>query len=126
MILDDFTHFVKIYFLKTKDETEDCMRSYINQAEAHFNLKVSKLRCDNGGEYRSNDFKAWCKQRGIVIDYTIPHTPELNGKSERIIRTISEAPELYSTTQIYQANCGVKQPTLQHIFSTDLLLQQKM
>ena len=30
----------------------------------------------------------WCERKGIKIDYSIPHTPQLNGKAERLNRTI--------------------------------------
>lgn len=87
-VMDDFTHFLKVYLLHTKDETEEYLMEYINEAEAHFNLKTEKIRCDNGGEFRSKEFKSWCRQRGIVLDYTIPESPQLNGVAERVNLTL--------------------------------------
>lgn len=46
--------------------------------------------CDNGGEYSSNDFKLFCKTKGIQIQQTIPYTPQLNGTAERLNRTLLE------------------------------------
>lgn len=86
--LDDFTHFLKVYLLRNKNEVEGYIREYVNEGEAHFNIKVEMIRCDKGGEYMSNSFKEWCKNKGIVLDYTITDTPELNGKAERINLTI--------------------------------------
>ncbi|KAJ1524577.1 hypothetical protein ONE63_011063 [Megalurothrips usitatus] len=95
--LDDCTHFLKVYLLRTKNEAEEYIKEYINEAEAYFNLKTSKLRLDNGGEYSSNDFKLWCRSRGIQLDYTIPHSPELNGKAERVNLTLfNREPNHYS------------------------------
>ncbi|KAG8231230.1 hypothetical protein J437_LFUL005904 [Ladona fulva] len=68
--------------LTNVDETEEYLKEYIHEAEAHFNLKTERIRCDNGGEFRSNEFKLWCKQRGIVIEYTIRDTPQQNGKAD--------------------------------------------
>ena len=59
-------------------------------ATAHFGKKLERLRCDNGGEYTSSDFKAFCKQNGVVLEYTPPHTPELNGVAERYNRTLMD------------------------------------
>lgn len=56
--------------------------------EAKFNLKISVLQCDNGREYTSNDLKAFRKENGTHIDYTVPYTPELNGKVERFNRSL--------------------------------------
>lgn len=58
--------------------------------ERKLNQKAAKLRCDNGREYANEYLKNWCKSEGIEIDFTTPHTPQLNGKAERINRTIME------------------------------------
>lgn len=88
--LDDYTNFIKIYLLKTKDEAFSKIINYINLCENHFNSKVKTFRCDNGGEYTSNRFKKYCEDKGINLDYTVPYTPQYNGKAERLNRTIME------------------------------------
>jgi transposase InsO family protein len=41
---------------------------------------------DQGGEYKSGDFIKYCKDHGIVQQFTVPHTPQQNkslkGKTE--------------------------------------------
>lgn len=37
------------------------------------------------------DFRTWSKNRGFVLVYTAPHTPQLNEKAERLNRKILEA-----------------------------------
>jgi transposase InsO family protein len=59
-------------------------------ATSHFNLKISRLRRDNGTEYTSNEFETFCKTKGIINESTIPYTPEQNGISERMNRTLVE------------------------------------
>ena len=54
------------------------------------NKNVKSLRTDNGGEYTSNEFKKYCTEKGIFREFTNPHTPEQNGVSERLNRTIIE------------------------------------
>ena len=53
--------------------------------------RVKILRSDNGGEYVSNEFQQFCNERGIQRQFTIARTPEQNGVSERMNRTIMEA-----------------------------------
>lgn len=53
-------------------------------------MKVSKIRCDNGKEYINNELMTFCRKRGIKVDSTIPYSPQLNGKSERLNRTLME------------------------------------
>ena len=49
---------------------------------------MKKLRTDNGGEYTSTEFESYLKNSGIEHQYTIPKTPEQNGVSERMNRTL--------------------------------------
>jgi transposase InsO family protein len=51
---------------------------------------VKRIKCDNGGEYKNNALRKWCNNKGIVIEFTIPYSPQLNGTAERINRTIME------------------------------------
>lgn len=89
-ILDDYSHITKTYLMKHKNEAFTILKEYIEEKERKKNEKVSCIRCDNGGEYRSNELKTWCSNKGIKLDYTIPYTPQLNGKAERLNRTILE------------------------------------
>jgi transposase InsO family protein len=50
--------------------------------------KVKVLRTDNDMEFYSNEFKFFCRKDGIVRHHTIPHTPQQNGVTERMNRTI--------------------------------------
>lgn len=89
-ILDDYTHYVVIYLLRCKNEVTEYLKEYVEEMEANQNLRVSKLRSDNGGEYVNKELINWCKKKGIKMDTTIPHTPQLNGKAERLNRTLLE------------------------------------
>jgi transposase InsO family protein len=53
------------------------------------------LRCiisDNGGEYCIKEFDNYCSYHEIRREKTIPGTPQENGVSERMNRTIMEQP----------------------------------
>ena len=52
--------------------------------------KVKTLRSDNGGEYTSNAFESYLKKEVVRHEYTIPKTPEQNGVSKRMNRTLVE------------------------------------
>ncbi|UYV70659.1 hypothetical protein LAZ67_8000192, partial [Cordylochernes scorpioides] len=88
--INDYTHFCHVYLLQNKYEVKGYLKEFITEAENQMNLKVSKIRCDNGGEYVNEDIKSWCKAKGIIMDLTIPHSPQLNGKAERLNRTLME------------------------------------
>lgn len=57
---------------------------------AGFDLPLSRLRCDNGGEYVSEAFREFCKQNGVKIEYTMPYSPQQNGTAERMNRMLEE------------------------------------
>uniref|UniRef100_A0A1Y1KVS3 Integrase catalytic domain-containing protein n=1 Tax=Photinus pyralis TaxID=7054 RepID=A0A1Y1KVS3_PHOPY len=85
---DHYTHFSQIYLMKRKDEVYDLFREYVALVTSKFETQISNLRCDNGGEYCSQQFKKFCKEKGIQIQYTVPRNPEQNGVSERFNRTV--------------------------------------
>lgn len=86
--IDDYTNYTMVYLLRAKYEVFEIIKEYIVEVEAKWNMKTHKLRCDNGGEYTSKNLKDWCKHRGIVLEYTVPYSPQLNGKSERMNRSL--------------------------------------
>ena len=54
-------------------------------------MKVKALHCDNGGEYTSGEFAACLTKKGIKLELTTPHTPQLNGTvAERPNQTVIE------------------------------------
>lgn len=89
-VIDDFTHYTMIYLLKNKYEVTEVLINYVNKVERQKNLKVNKIRCDNGREYINKKLKNWVCKKGVELDCTIPHTPQLNGTAERMNRTIME------------------------------------
>lgn len=52
--------------------------------------KPESIRVDNGPEFISKEFKDWCSDKGISIQYTQPGKPMQNGYIERFNRTFRE------------------------------------
>lgn len=46
------------------------------------------MKCDNGKEYMNRDLIKWFKDNGIILNFTVPYILQLNGKAERLDRTI--------------------------------------
>lgn len=87
---DDWSHFAMVFLMESKDDVFEYFEQYEALVTAKFGQKISRLRCDNGGEYRSKRFDQFCKKRGIQVEWTVPYTPEQNGVSERLNRTLVE------------------------------------
>ena len=52
--------------------------------------RLNVLRSDNGGEYCSTEFDRYYSENGIRRDKTVPGTPQENGVSKRMNKTIME------------------------------------
>ena len=88
--IDDYSRFVVTYTMKRKNEALEKFKQYVAMAETKFGYKVIKTRNDNGGEYCSNIFADYLKERGTQDERTVPYTPEQNGIAERMNRTLME------------------------------------
>jgi putative transposase len=61
------------------------MKQHLTYLEKDCENKPKKIRVDNGKEYVNDELKAWCKDRGIDLQITVPYSPEQNDVSERLI-----------------------------------------
>ena len=90
IFIDDYSHKTFLYPIKRKDEVFDVFVTFKQQVEKQLERSIKVLRTDNGTEYCNSKFNAFLDKHGIIHQRTIPHTPEQNGVSERMNRTIIE------------------------------------
>ena len=88
--VDDFTHYIWVYPLKTKDQVFERFQEWKKQVENLSDWKLKVLRTDNGGEYISGKVEVFLKSCGVKHELTIPTTPQQNGVAERLNRTLVE------------------------------------
>ena len=88
--IDDATHKVWVYTIKSKDQTFACFQQFLSSVENQSGKKVKVLRSDNGGEYISKEFADFCVDKDIKREFTAPYTPAQNGVAERMNHTIQE------------------------------------
>ncbi|GJX10281.1 retrovirus-related pol polyprotein from transposon TNT 1-94 [Tanacetum coccineum] len=91
VIVDDFSRFTWVYFLRLKDETPEIIKKFIAQAQLNYKAKVCKIRTDNGTEFKNATLKAYYEKLGIMQQFSIARTPQQNGVVERRNRTLVEA-----------------------------------
>ena len=65
---------------------------------------VQKIRSDNGRDYTSCQFGEFCKDRWISHQFSNPYSPEQNGVSERLNRTLIKA----AISMLYHSNVPLK------------------
>jgi transposase InsO family protein len=90
VVIDDFTRFVEVVPMKTKGQASSEVIKVISRWETQREVKVQKLRSDNGGEYCNRELEEFCEKKGIAHQLTPPYSPESNGVAERFNRTLQE------------------------------------
>ncbi|GJX44922.1 zinc finger, CCHC-type containing protein [Tanacetum coccineum] len=88
LLVDDYSRYMWVYFLNTKDQAFDTFKEYKKTIENELRTTLKMLRTDRGGEFTSNEFTQYCKENGIARQLTAPYSPQQNGVVERRNRTI--------------------------------------
>ncbi|XP_076395897.1 uncharacterized protein LOC105663718 [Megachile rotundata] len=89
-LIDDYTRWCEVYFLKSKDEATSKLIEYKNFVENQTGLKVKAFHSDNGKKFCNSEMDQILKNCGIQRRLTIPHIPEQNGIAECKNRTLIE------------------------------------
>ncbi|GJS07825.1 putative ribonuclease H-like domain-containing protein [Tanacetum coccineum] len=91
VVTDDFSRFSWVFFLATKDETNEILYKFITGLENQLNHKVKIIRCDHGTEFKNHAMNEFCAKKGIKREFSVARTPQQNGVAERKNRTLIEA-----------------------------------
>lgn len=88
--IDDYTRKVFCYYLHSKSQVYETFIEFKNLIENQTNQKIRKFRSDNGTEYINGAMQQLFKRYGIQHQTSNVYTPQQNGVSERMNRTIIE------------------------------------
>ncbi|XP_024006852.1 uncharacterized protein LOC112083381 [Eutrema salsugineum] len=89
VMVDDFSRYTLVSFLREKSEAASCFKILALQLK---NEKggIVQIRSDHGGEFQSEVFEQFCHSQGIRHQFSAPRTPQQNGVVERKNRTLQE------------------------------------
>jgi hypothetical protein len=118
LVVDDFSRFMWVEMLKTKDQALECFKKIKQRAELESGNELMALRTDRGGEFVSNLFSVFCTDGGIKHFTTTPYSPQQNGVVERrnqmvvemarcLLKTMNVPPEFWGEavcTAVYILN----------------------
>nr|GEV56811.1 putative ribonuclease H-like domain-containing protein [Tanacetum cinerariifolium] len=91
VIIDDFSRFRWVFFLRTKDETSGILKDFIRQIENQLNQHVKTIKCDNGTEFKNRDIIEFCASKWIKREFSNARTPQQNRVAERKNRALIKA-----------------------------------
>ncbi|KAJ9535723.1 hypothetical protein OSB04_un001123 [Centaurea solstitialis] len=91
VIVDDFSRYTWVNFLRSKDGASDIIISFIRNVQVRLQLSVQVIRTDNGTEFKNRKLDSFLDSVGITHTFSAARTPQQNGVVERKNRTLVEA-----------------------------------
>ncbi|GKD71951.1 retrovirus-related pol polyprotein from transposon TNT 1-94 [Tanacetum coccineum] len=91
VIVDDYSRFTWVKFLRSKDETPEVVIKFLKQMQVGLNKTIRNIRTDNSTEFVNKDLTDYYERVCIFHQKTVSRTPQQNGVVERRNRTLVEA-----------------------------------
>ncbi|GKA87449.1 retrovirus-related pol polyprotein from transposon TNT 1-94 [Tanacetum coccineum] len=79
VIVDDYSRFTWVKFLRSKDETPAFVINLLKQLQVGLNKTVWFVRTDNGTEFINKDLTDYYESVGITQEKIVSRTPQQNG-----------------------------------------------
>ncbi|GKB35796.1 retrovirus-related pol polyprotein from transposon TNT 1-94 [Tanacetum coccineum] len=91
VIVDDYSRFTWVRFLRKKDEAPKAIIKCIKNIQVRLNATVRNVRTDNGTEFFNQTLCEFYENVGISHQTSVARTPQQNGVVERRNQTLVEA-----------------------------------
>nr|GFA09989.1 retrovirus-related Pol polyprotein from transposon TNT 1-94 [Tanacetum cinerariifolium] len=91
VIVDDYSRFTWVKFLRSKDETPMFIIKFLKMIQVRLNVPVRRIRTDNGTEFVNQTLRDYYEEVGISHETSVARSPQQNGVVERRNRTLIEA-----------------------------------
>jgi transposase InsO family protein len=72
IIIDDYSHFTRVFFLQDKSETQKMLKKFLKRAPNKFDVKVKKIRSDNGTEFKNTQVEDFLDEEDIKHEFSAP------------------------------------------------------
>ncbi|GKA23001.1 retrovirus-related pol polyprotein from transposon TNT 1-94 [Tanacetum coccineum] len=89
VIIDDYSRFTWVKFLRSKDEVPEFVIKFLKMIQVRLNATVRNIRTDNGTEFVNQTLRSYYEEVGI--SHKTSRTPQQNGVVKRQNRTLVEA-----------------------------------
>nr|GEX75549.1 retrovirus-related Pol polyprotein from transposon TNT 1-94 [Tanacetum cinerariifolium] len=91
VIIDDYSRFNWVKFLRSKDETPDFIIKFLKMIQVRLKVLVRRIRTDNGTEFVNQTLRDYYEEVGISYETSVARSPQQNGVVERRNHTLIEA-----------------------------------
>nr|GEW01200.1 retrovirus-related Pol polyprotein from transposon TNT 1-94 [Tanacetum cinerariifolium] len=91
VIVDDYSRFTWVKFLRSKDETLDFIIKFLKMIQVRLKVPVCRIRTENGTEFVNQTLREYYEEVGISHGTSVARSPQQNGVVERRNRTLIKA-----------------------------------
>jgi transposase InsO family protein len=83
VIVDDYSRYTWTFFLHDKFKVAACFKKFAKRTQNKFEVKIKKIRSDNGKESDNTNIEAYCDEVGIKHEVSTTYTPQQHGVVKR-------------------------------------------
>ena len=76
VIVDDYSRYTWVFFLADKSETQAIFKKFARRAQNEFDVKIKRVRSNNGTEFRNTNIEVFLDDEGIKNEFLVPYTPQ--------------------------------------------------
>jgi hypothetical protein len=69
VIVNDYSRHTWVLFLHDKSHTCDIFKTFVRRSKNEFELKLKKVRSDNGSEFKNTNVEEFCDDKGIKQEF---------------------------------------------------------
>ena len=88
MVVDDFSRYSFVNFIREKYEAIEHLKSLFNKIQVEISHQIVRIRSDRGKEFDYVDGELFCGSNGIRHEISTPRTPQQNGVVQRKNRVL--------------------------------------
>nr|GFB53196.1 retrovirus-related Pol polyprotein from transposon TNT 1-94 [Tanacetum cinerariifolium] len=91
VIVDDYSRFTWVKFLRSKDETPTFIIKFLKMIQVRLNVPVRRIRIDNGTKFVNQTLRDYYEEVGISHETSVARSSQQNGVVERRNHTLIKA-----------------------------------
>nr|GEU90558.1 integrase, catalytic region, zinc finger, CCHC-type, peptidase aspartic, catalytic [Tanacetum cinerariifolium] len=91
VIVDDYSRFIWVKFLRSKDETLDFIIKFLKMILVRLKVPVRRIQTDNGTEFVNQTLRDYYEEVGISHETSVARSPQQNGVVKRCNQAMATA-----------------------------------